>query len=180
MPLSLYFKLLMIKIACVDTISTWSCLLPSVSFIYLLYRCPQVVHYKQYWELRCGDNIIMNVTEACFGTVTHLHWSFLEIVFWAWFIYLLYTEQHCHKLRLQRVKLWDGYLIWKFVEGRSYALISDTIIPFAWQDWEKPHKPSSAKIQTWDLPNANRSAIQSAARYNLNMLHNKLNVDIWA
>jgi len=23
----------------------------------------------------------MNVSEACFGTVTHLHWAFLETVF---------------------------------------------------------------------------------------------------
>jgi len=40
----------------------------------------------------------MNVTEACFGTDIHLHWAFLEIVFWAWFICLWYTEQHCHML----------------------------------------------------------------------------------
>lgn len=84
------------------------CLLPSFSFIYLLYSCPQVVHHKQYWELRCGDNIIMNVTEAWFDTDTHLHWAFLEIVFWARFIYLWYTEQYCHMLRIHSIKLWDG------------------------------------------------------------------------
>jgi len=111
MALSLYFKPLLNEVACVNTISTWSCLLRSVSFIYLLYRCPQVVHYKQYWELRCDDNIIMNVTEACFCTDIHLHWEFLVIVFWAWFIYLWYNEQHCHMLRLHSIKLWDGYWI---------------------------------------------------------------------
>jgi hypothetical protein len=56
------------------------------------------------------------------------------------------------------------YWIWKDMGGRSYGLISDNIIPLAWQDWEKPQKPSLAEIWTWDLPNANRSGTHSLSR----------------